>query len=391
MEARLKENQQPKAANSIYQALLEEYPEEEDFQLKMLAYYSMFLYTVDEFEEAKQHLLAINKRAKKMTPLIAKANITLGNIYALQSKSILAATTFSKNKIFWEQSHRTRHPDYALCLNDYGLFLLRQGNLQASEKLILQSEKINERYCTIKSIRGFNLNAKGNINLESGNLEEAKFYFNAATKLYENLKLYKKSAFNLFMLGRINFQAKAYKSANFYFQKALSFLNRFSFSGEDLLKGHIFQELADISSQNWEDKKADSLYLVAIDIFKKKLGAQNIDYSTAISNLAYSKEYQQQFDTALVLYKQVENLDTLLLGFQHSEYLTTLYNIARCYTYMDSTKLADNYFAKANELQLFLLENYFTGFDEDTRWQYRLDAMANFDNYYIYACKKNNP
>lgn len=357
-----------------------------------LTHYGIFLFNTEAFAEAEKILVLATQDNQIASSTLGRAFIALGTLYDYQAKNTLAEQAYRKAKAIWEDNNWTNHPHYALFLNDYAISLFQKGKITMADSLLMLSEQINQTTCAIPSIEGYNWSAKGNFNFFSGNLNQAIDDLSKAIEVFNILNLQKETAMALVRLGEVHSKLDNYTKADSCFRLSLSHADTFFQGANSFVATAPLQSLAESASYDGNYIESDSLFSLAINTISQKLGQRNNHYATAISNWGRTKEwYEEDVSTAIRKFRQVEHLDTLLLGSKHPNYLTTLFNLARIYTEVDSTELVNEYYQKANDLQLVLLENYFANFDESARLNYRGEVMKNFDVFFEYACEKQAP
>lgn len=375
---------------AIIRATKDQANREEIYQ-EAAAYYGIFQYNLGNYKRAEVIILRLSTQKIKAESEAAKAFMTLGHLYKQQSKSLLAQEYFLKAKLILEGSQFVNHPTYALFLNDFGLSYFYNGQLEIADSLLTLSEKINQNGCSIPSNTGYNYSARGNIQYELRKDDLALTYFKKAAKVFSSIQQNFELSGSTAKMGEVYYALDSLELAAAYFEQALQQLEQFTGGKEHRNKAYILQGMAELEDYNGNSSKADSLYQESIDIIGKTLGKNSIDYGTALTALASSKEAQEDYTTALDLYQKAVDLDTLLQGKYHYNYKRTLFNLARCYSKMDSTEQTLRHYQQAIQLQFRLLNDYYGNFSESTRLAYRREAMGNFDVFNSYACFSDQP
>ena len=355
-----------------------------------MAYYGMFLLQTEQFKVAEQVLTKAEKRFPNNSTLLAKCYSYHGFLYQLRTQNSLAEQTYLKSKTIWEENGLIKHPYYGLLLNDFALLKIEKGDLKEGEQLLELSEKINEQVCFIPTKLAYNFDAKGNVQFSLGNYQEAEKLLLKAFKIYQEKKLDKEMAISLNTLGLVRRELDSLEKAESYFLRALNHLELIYGKKETRLRALILDGIADVKDLNGDLEIADSLYKEEKNILIQTIGKRSVDYPTYLNNYASFKVFQGKYQDALILYLEAITLDSQFLGIEHPNFLITLYNIANCYTKLNDSKQAKYYYEEANALQLKLMNNYFSDFDNKTRLEYRLKALGSFDQFYNYACFQND-
>jgi len=376
-------------ADSLFKLVLKELENvKSDYYYTASAYYGIFLFEINEYNKAEEILLKVQRAEVTPNSVIAYSSNVLGFLYEQRSQTVLAQNAYDFSKACWEAGKLQTHPDYALFLNDYANSKLPEGKLEQVEKLLNISDSLNSNGCTIRSISANIKSTRGYIAKRSDNYEEAILEFKGSLNIFRELKQKEEEATLLFLLGECYFYGfeDSIEVAENYILQSTYILDQIYSERPSLQKAFCLQGLGKIYDFNYDYEKADSVYGLAIQYLEQTIGNSSIAYGTAISNYAFSKEIQGDYEQAVNYYKQTEHQDTIIYSKYRADYVTTLYNLARCYAKLKKFNLSADYYKKANRLQLHLLDNYFINFDEVSRLNYRAKMMGNFDNFYTNAC-----
>lgn len=381
------------AAADLYGELMDHSPsgkEEKKWSAHVQVYYGLFQYETEHFEQSEQMLLKAKQYLESNDPMLAKCYRGLGNLYSYNSQTQLSEASFEKAKAIWEMNGWIRHPSYALLLNDYSLLYAGKSDFEVSETILSQAEAITNGACLIPSNKAYHEGARANIRLELGDYEEAEVLYQSVKNQFQALGQNKEVATALNMLGRIYFYIDSLDQAAGYYEQALDYYERSFGEGKPgFIKALILDGLAQVNDYAGNIEMADSLYQMEQSMLANTIGKDNIHYSTALNNHAFFYEYYEEYAKAVSLYEESLRIVEQIYGNKNPQYCTTLFNIARNYSLSDSTDVAIDYYRQANALQLELLDDYFSTYDEQTRLSYRLKAMGNFDVFFNFACFKN--
>lgn len=134
---------------------------------------------------------------------------------------------------------------------------------------------------------------------------------------------------------------------------------------------------------------AEPLYLEVLPIIQSIFGKEHEYYTTTAFNLAWLYQLTNRYNLAERYFLEVASIESNLLGTHHPEYLKTLYGLAKFYYRMEQYEKANIFFTQANTLQLELINNYYSGFEENTRLNYLNQAKKNFDEFLSYLLESH--
>lgn len=384
--------QAKKLFEQVLANLSESVAKEDKTYARTLAHYGLSLLQMEAFGEAEKAIQNALQLLPNDEPIKGICHTALANLFQHLSQNAFAEESFSRSKSLWEKQGWLLHPGYAVLLNDFSLFYFQNNDPVRGEELLALSESITQKICSPPSNTGYNVGARATLNYLLGDLEEASKLYGQVKSIFEKLGQNKEVAIALNQLGRIHLELWDLPAAAEQFRLGLQ--HAALLYGQDkpgLIKAFLLDGLATVNDYDDQFDKADSLYLEEQAILKVVTGKNNIHYSNAINNQAYFYEYYQEQEKAAALYQESLTIAGDIYGKKHPSYLTTLYNLARIYASMDSVALATEYYQNANALQLELLSNYFTSFDEQILLEYRLQALGNFDAFFNYACFSPTP
>ena len=342
----------------------------------------------ESLEQAKRLLSGTKGRFLQIS---AFAYSLSGFFYQEQSELFLAENNFQQSKLIWEENGWTQHPNYGLLLNDYALLLLKQGQLVNGDSLLNQSYKIIKNECLIPTRLAYHYNSRAVLEKHLQDYKSSKEFYQQAIELFDKKRKYKEVAMALGGFGNVLFLQDSLELAEKVYLEALEQLDKSLPDALSLTKATLLDGLASINDYQSFYEKADSLYQEEETMLQQLIGKENIRYATALNNRAAFKEYNGMWQEAEILFKESLKITEKFLGNKHPDYLTTLYNLARLQSKISYNQKANANYKKANALQLKILNNYFSDFDENTRLDYRLSAMGNFDAFLNYACFQDNP
>ncbi|NND34327.1 MAG: CHAT domain-containing protein [Saprospiraceae bacterium] len=377
-------------ADSLFNVLLKAEIDNEVIRSRVLGEYGLYLMHLQKMDSAEDYLLKCDSLISGASVFSARVFNALAILFLEQSKMRKAGQYFEKAKNVLESNGCQQSPLYWLVLNDYALYFYVQGDLLQADQFLSQSENLQRGSCAVPSIRGFNASARGSILFSLGDHEAAIERYEAAFKSFMQVEDHKDASMALYRIAEVNYFLGNNETAQKYYLQALTLADVFFNNEINSIRAQILMGLASIEEYNYQDREADSLYALAIDMMEEVSGKENIGFATALSNYARFKEVSGDIQGALHLYRQTEALDSILLGVNHPDYKTTLYNLARTYSKLDSIDHVIAYYHKANALQLKLLNAYFGNFAAAARLSYRLEAMGNFDVFFSYACGTPN-
>ena len=377
-------------ADSLFNNLLKVEDENEVIGSKVWGEYGLYLLHLQKTVAAKKYLLMADSMSSLPPVLYGRVMSALAIIAMEHSQKRQALHYFERAKAIWESNQWQRSPYYWLLLNDYALYFYLQGDLSLADSLLTQSENLHDPFCEVASIKGFNSSARATILVGLGNYESALEAYRMALEYFMKADNRKDASIASYRIAEANFFLGNIHASEQYYLDALKLSDSFFPDRKNLVSAQIIMGLAALQEYDYHDVQADSLYTLALGIIEEVIGKDNLAYGTAISNYARFREGVGDIAGAIKLYHQTEKLDSQLLGVNHPDFKTTLYNLARTYAKVDSLDQVLSYYRKANDLELKLLNGYFGSFDVTARLSYRLQAMGNFDVFFSYACTRKN-
>jgi CHAT domain-containing protein/tetratricopeptide (TPR) repeat protein len=124
-------------------------------------------------------------------------------------------------------------------------------------------------------------------------------------------------------------------------------------------------------------KAAEPYYKQALEIRKKALGEEHLDYASSLNNLGILYYEMGDYKAAEPYYKQSLEIYKKALGEEHPDYASSLNNLGILYRNMGDYKAAEPYYKQA-------LEIYKKVFGEEH------DRYASTENSYAYFLAKTN-
>lgn len=367
--------------------------EKDPLYAEILLFHGDCLTDLNYFTEAENALkkaeAILTTDQARSAQLKAIANSYLGFLYTHLADHITRKIAFEKARKIWEANRWEQHPYYQLVLNDQGLLLIQNNQLAEGLELIRQAEKIGQGPCSIPTFQAFNLTTRGDINADLNNTVEAKNRYSEALAIFEAHQLYRETAIALEKLGRLYLEDEPpnYAVSDSCFFQALQHLEKIMGEHPTLLRAVLLDNLAPAYPTL---AAADSVYLLELQIIQKVIGENNLHFANALNNRGFLLELADSLSGAAQLYERSLAITEAIQSNKHPDYLITLYNLASVFEKLDTSRALALYL-EANQLQLEIMNNYFASFDEQTRLDYRLTAMGNFDAFFNFAAFQEHP
>lgn len=282
----------------------------------------------------------------------------LANIYMRTNRLDQSKICFQNAKQIFEKTIGNDHPDYALCLNNFGTVCLTTGETELSEKLIMQGMQIRESYFGKKSMDYYySLINLGNLyGFKNDLLKSEKYYLKAGKILKElgktktvqyawilnNLGLnYVKmgdfSKSETYLLSALSLKAELFGKSNTdylttlqnltalyldysYPDKALVFFEE-AFTkidtSDEKLSHEIYWLLNNYGNYFYDIKdfeKGRQIHEKVLRIRQKAFGNIHPDCAVSIGNIAYYYQVIKDYDKAIELKVKSDSILEAFLG-----------------------------------------------------------------------------
>lgn len=265
-----------------------------------------------KFNEAKKLYLQVLNMRKKLLgnhPDVAYAVSNLGLLYYSQEKYDSAQAFYKEALLLHKELNGINHPSVAICLNKLGIISYRLGKYKRAENQIIRSMQIQE-----KSI------GKRNLTYAS----------------------------DLLTLSFIKFAVKDYDSLKILNDEAVRIATESMGTDQSPFMAGCLREIAELHFKKNDYQKADSLYNVSLNMYKKIIGEKNL--STINTSFDYCKLLIKI--NSLKKAKEIirKNLELLKINFSEDTWA-----IAKEKSLLGEIYLKEKDFTEAENL---LLESY---------------------------------
>ena len=318
------------------------------------------------------------------------------------------------------------HPELGYVYHHLGRLAFNQNDNKSSESALLKAlsirnKKLGENHPEVGRTQ-FSL---AKLAIQEGNFEKADDLYQVILPIFE--QTFGKGFRYAQILEQLSIVATALNND----KVAIDYLNQ----AKDILQetklweqySDVIQKLADALTEQNDTTEAAKLYQQNIDVTKKHLGLNHLQYGLALSSYAlfleiYKEDYEQaekhyqealniieeiegersdlylsclnnlaflyfltdRYSEAETEFRRIEKLQEETIGPNHPEHIYVLVNLSFLYRSMKETKKTLAYQEKINKLRLDLIQNYYSSFDESTRLNYLKESKEDFDAFYSY-------
>ncbi|MEM1327934.1 MAG: CHAT domain-containing tetratricopeptide repeat protein [Bacteroidota bacterium] len=308
----------------------------------------------------------------------------LGRLYSAQGKYEVAKNYYEGAMCSFKEKVGDQHIFYGRVLYNLGALHTATGEYAEAETLLLEAQKIyrasfgdSPAYATVLGGLEELYQKLGQTKKELAfGLEQQTIYLNSS-KLVDYARVTNNIAYTYQALDSLEL-------ANRMLQGAIHKLENASLT-DDKIYALLHMNFAGLNTDlgNFEMAK------VSFELSKNRLaelyGIYHPWYATVINNLASLYEETSDYEAAKTLYLETETIDSTTLGTRHPYYIGTLYNLANIHQQTEEYATAHTYFQRANEGQINLIYNYYSGFDEATRLDYLKQTQVDFDRFFSFV------
>lgn len=367
MAGLLHDTNQKGRAESLYLQVLEQYGHDRPKDI----YYAEALTGVGSLyeEEAnyglaeKQYLQALHYKATtvgKLHPAYAKVLGNLGRLYQKMGNINEAEAYYAAALAIFDQNHG-HVSDYAVVLNDYGMFQTERGAYGNAEKYL------NEAKALVASVHGTaslayaaTLNNIGGLQWQMGNHESAEAHYQEALALYKEMMPDNSPE----MAAALNNLA-SYYSGTQDFDKALPLYKEAkaiyatAYGTQHPLYARSLNNLASLYRRFHDYEKAEKLYLEALVIEKSVLGEDHPQYAASLQNLGLLNIAKGSYAQAEQYFLEAIGIMERVLPAQHPSWARVNNNLALLYFIQKNLSKAAPYFEQALDNQFQQIKNIF--------------------------------
>ncbi|MBA4190360.1 MAG: hypothetical protein C0467_20425 [Planctomycetaceae bacterium] len=224
----------------------------------------------------------------------------------------------------------TKHPVYAVSLNNLAVLYTTQGSLAKAEQLLKMSLEIDRNiYGEMHPSYALGLNNLAVLYDDQGLFSRAEPLFKESlmikkATLGERHPDYAISLNNLAFLYEA--QGQFSKAEPLYTQALQIYAARYGERHSSYATS--LNNLAALHKAQGQLVKAEPLFQKALDIQKEVLGTHHPEYATSLDNLAGVYKSQNALDKAEQLFQEALDIRKQILGETHPTYATSLNNLA---------------------------------------------------------------
>lgn len=310
--------------------------------------------------------------------------LQLGRLYDKMGNQQKGQNIFKQALLNCEKNYDTTHPHYGRLLNHIGNLLVDIGAYQKAEELLLKAKTINlstfgkhPRYALVLAGLEELYQKMGQPEKELKYALEQKEIFLAA--------------------GHFSDYATSINNLSYTYQERQEFdkADRLLDEGIRLLKTKkqtktgiyaiLLMNYAGLNIDLGNHEKSEKSFEEAQQLLLEIYGKEHPWYAAVINNLAFLYETTGKYQQAKKLYIETEEIDRTTLGTKHPYYIHTTYNLAKINRLTKDFEATRQYYTSANEGQVDLIYNYYSGFDEETRLDYLKKTEEGFHRFYSFA------
>lgn len=352
-----------------------------------IAYQRAELYLQTENVERSQSYLdtayTLPKNTLHYSSHLALINQCQGRLF-FSLKDIEAA-----RKSYWKAANEQQitlsnmSRDYAISLCNIANLETSQGNLQEAEELTLAALNIFENYTKSDYWASWANVILSEVLVKIGRVDEALIKLKNAKAVFA---LYEKTADHIQvnnLMIQIYQQQHKQNSIRLLLNENLE-TYKAKHGEHDIKYASILYHLADYYLDQQDYEKSIYNYEKVKTSLANLIGTEHPSYANVLNNLAYAYQTTHQLELAKTTYLEMEAIDRKTIGEQHPDFVYSQYNIANLFWQMQLEEAAV-YYQRANEGQLNLIYDYYSGFDEATRLSYLKEAQKGFNEFYAYV------
>ena len=302
-----------------------------------------------------------------------------------------ALNAFQCIQHIFQYLQKTNHLDYAVLLQNIGYIYYQIGDVELSQKYMLQVLDMRESILgTTHPDYATSLSDLGYIYYMQGNYHEAEIYYLQALEIRESVlgTLHPDYLISIGNLGNLYYTMGDYSKAEPYYLEVLSI--RKSVLGESHPDyatslnnlGNLYYTMGDYS-------KAESYYLEALSIYKSVLGETHPHYATSLNNLGGLYSDMGDYSKAEPYYLEALSIRKSVLGETHPHYATSLNNLGILYSNMGDYSKAEQYYLEALSIRKSVLgethPNYATSLHNLGNLYYTMGDYSKAEQYLLEA------
>lgn len=308
----------------------------------------------------------------------------IGWVYSKQGKYKQGEIAFDNALKVCEITLTDQHPYFGKILNNFGNLYLDIGNYEEAEKHLLLSENIYKITYGESPIYAKALAPIEILYQKLGQPEKELKYALQQKEIFQKYARFSDYARTVNNLSYIYQDQKKYTEANELLEEGILRLK-----SEKQTKTGIYAILlmnyAGLNIDLGNYGKSEKSFEEAQQLLAEIYGKEHPWYAAVINNLASLYETTGKYQQAKKLYIETEEIDRATLGEKHPYYIHTTYNLAKINRLTQDTSEAQQHYQTANQGQIDLIYNYYSGFDEATRLDYLKKTEEGFYRFFSFA------
>ena len=231
-----------------------------------------------------------------------------------------ALNAFQCIQQIFQYLQKTNHLDYAVLLQNIGYIYYQIGDVELSQKYMLQVLDMRESILgTTHPDYATSLSDLGYIYYMQGNYHEAEIYYLQALEIRESVlgSLHPDYLISIGNLGILYETKGEYIKAEFYYLKEKDIYK--SLYGIDINYAEILRRLYNLYFVTNDYTKSKMSLLENVEILKSLLGISHLNYATSLRDLGFICSLQGDYHEAETYYLQALEIFESTLGLSHPD------------------------------------------------------------------------
>ena len=251
---------------------------------------------------------------------------------------------------------KTNHLDYAVLLQNIGYIYYQIGDVELSQKYMLQVLDMRESILgTTHPDYATSLSDLGYIYYMQGNYYEAETYYLQALEIRESVlgTLHPDYLISIGNLGILYETKGEYFKAEFYYLKEKDIYK--SLYGIDIHYAEILYRLYNLYFVINDYTKSKMILLENVEILKSLFGVSHLNYATSLRDLGYICLLQGDYHEAEQYLLEALSIRKSVLGESHPDYAMSLGHLGGLYCDMGDYSKAEPYYLEALSIRKSVL------------------------------------
>lgn len=326
----------------------------------MLANYSSRLANMRANSQAAQYadeaMELFRSEGHSNTLAFAKLLVNRGVIYTVQEKYDNSISLLDEALPLLQTIVGTTHPDYIRCVSELSLVYRKKGDLEKAEEYsnLISRQVVTEGANNAKYAHA--LSKQADLQTAAGNYRQAMETQSAALKIFRVLGNKENLATALNKLADIYIHSGDYTAAADSAKSAVEALGK---DAKGVLLADINNTVAMAYYYMAHPDTARTYSETAINLYREQGDTLSSIYAKALANLALYNFTCGDTVRATAMAEKSKGILAAVLGAEHPDNASLLYNMARYYNDVDSVK-TQHYYHRALQLQMRTVRDNFS-------------------------------